>query len=178
MKVCNESLLQLAIAVLTIIGSAFVPEIRYFLVSLFRNIPALLIVVGIVAIFYLQTRKMVKKSQKSFVEKEEAKEQSFTSALATWQSQYDERVRNLDKRIEHQCVLIDNIIKTNSLHLSLTKKSILPFIYRDHKEEVIKTMYYNNIPIQALQENGFEGEMITEYQKFYHQKEVERYSSK
>lgn len=177
MKLSNESWLQIGIAVATIIASSFVPEIRSFLENLFRNIPVLLIVIGIVAIFYLQTKKMVKKSQKLFEEKYEAKENNFAAMQVKWQSEYDEKLKKLITMIEQHSFIIDKMQKTESLHLSITKIAILPFIYEEYKEEVIKKMYYNNVQIPSLLEHGFEAGMTTEYQKFYHQKEMERYSS-
>jgi len=63
------------------------------------------------------------------------------------------------------------------MHLRITRDVILPIIYRVYREEVIKKMYYNTISIQLLQEHQFEGVMISEYQKFYHEREVERFTS-
>lgn len=176
-KISKETWLQLAITLATIVASAFVPEIRSFFDNLFKNIPALLIVFGIVAIFYLQTRKLAKKSQKLFEERQEIKEKNFGISQAEWKKQFDDQLKKQNDRIEYEAILIDKILKTNTLHLSVTKNAVLPFIYREHTEEVIKRLYYNNIQILGLQEHDFEPAMITEYQKFYHQKEVERFSA-
>lgn len=175
-KVSKETWLQLSIALATIVASAFVPEIRSFFDNLFKNIPVFLIVAGIVAIFYLQTRKTAKKSQKMFEERQEIKERNFVVAQTEWQKQHDDLLKKLNERTEHQGKLLENVLKTNALHLSVTKNAVLPIIYREHKEEVIKKLYYSNVQIPALQEHDFEPAMITEYQKFYHQKEVERYT--